>query len=50
MKLSYFPQNKVVHASSFFHVQLYVPFANKLLMIETILEASIYKNVSSPFP
>lgn len=46
MKLSYFPQIKVVHTSRTFHGQLYVPIANWLLMIGTILVASIYNNVS----
>lgn len=45
MKLSYFPQLKVVHTSKVFHGQLYVPLANWLLMIATILVASIYNNV-----
>ena len=46
MKLSFFPQIKVVHTSKTFHGQLYVPVANWLLMIGTILVASIYNNVS----
>jgi K+ transporter len=45
MKLSYFPQIKVIHTSRIFHGQLYVPVANWLLMIGTILVASIYNNV-----
>jgi len=47
MKLSYFPQFKVVHTSKRFHGQLYVPLANWLLMIGTILIASIYNNTTS---
>lgn len=47
MKLSYFPQLKVVHTSTTFHGQLYVPLANWLLMIGTILVASIYNNTTS---
>ncbi|KAH7030466.1 potassium transporter-domain-containing protein [Macrophomina phaseolina] len=47
MKLSYFPQIKVVHTSEIFHGQLYVPAANWLLMIGTILVASIYNNTTS---
>jgi KUP system potassium uptake protein len=46
MKLSYFPQIKVIHTSTIFHGQLYIPVANWLLMIGTILVASIYNNVS----
>ncbi|KAF7593118.1 hypothetical protein BBP40_011997 [Aspergillus hancockii] len=44
MKLSYFPQIKVVHTSDIFHGQLYIPVVNWLLMIGTILVASIYNN------
>jgi KUP system potassium uptake protein len=46
MKLSYFPQIKVVHTSKIFHGQLYVPMLNWLLMIATVLAAAIYNNVS----
>ena len=46
MKLSYFPQLRVVHTSKIFHGQLYVPLANWLLMIGTILVASIYNNTT----
>jgi hypothetical protein len=45
MKLSYFPQVKVVHTSKKFFGQLYVPFLNWLLMIGTVLIAAIYNNV-----
>ncbi|KAH8585858.1 potassium transporter-domain-containing protein [Bisporella sp. PMI_857] len=47
MKLSYFPQIKVVHTSNIFHGQLYIPAANWLLMVGTILVASIYNNTTS---
>ncbi|KKK23490.1 hypothetical protein P175DRAFT_0529378 [Aspergillus ochraceoroseus IBT 24754] len=47
MKLSYFPQMKVVHTSKIFHNQLYIPLVNWLLMIATILVASIYNNTTS---
>jgi len=47
MKLSYFPQIKVVHTSKVFHGQLYVPLVNWLLMIGTVLVAAIYNNVRS---
>jgi KUP system potassium uptake protein len=49
MKLSFFPQIKVVHTSKIFHGQLYVPMMNWLLMIGTVLVAAIYNNVS-PLP
>lgn len=60
MKLSYFPQIKVVHTSKVFHGQrkrcvmnilyrliqiVYVPLLNWLLMIGTVLVAAIYNNV-----
>ncbi|KOC12600.1 hypothetical protein AFLA70_150g002100 [Aspergillus flavus AF70] len=47
MKLSYFPQIKVIHTSDIFHGQLYIPIANWLLMVGTILIASIYNNTTS---
>ncbi|KAE8393701.1 potassium transporter-domain-containing protein [Aspergillus alliaceus] len=40
-------QIKVVHTSDIFHGQLYIPIANWLLMIGTILVASIYNNTTS---
>lgn len=46
MKLSYFPQIKVVHTSKIFHGQLYVPLVNWLLMVGTVLAAGIYNNVN----
>ncbi len=45
MKLSYFPQIKVVHTSKIFHGQLYIPMLNWILMVGTILIAAIYNNV-----
>jgi hypothetical protein len=45
MKLSYFPQVKVVHTSKRFFGQLYIPLLNWLLMIGTVLVAGIYNNV-----
>ncbi|PBP24692.1 potassium transporter [Diplocarpon rosae] len=47
MKLSYFPQIKVVHTSKVFHGQVYVPFINWLLMLGTVLAAAIYNNTTS---
>lgn len=47
MKLSYFPQIKVVHTSTKYHGQLYVPSANWLLMVGTVLVAAIYNNTTS---
>jgi KUP system potassium uptake protein len=47
MKLSYFPQVKVVHTSHTYHGQLYVPVANWLLMIGTVIVAAVYNNTTS---
>ncbi|KAF1914452.1 potassium transporter-domain-containing protein [Ampelomyces quisqualis] len=47
MKLSYFPQVKVVHTSTTYHGQLYVPAANWLLMIGTVVVAAVYNNTTS---
>ncbi|KAH7384685.1 potassium transporter-domain-containing protein [Pyrenochaeta sp. MPI-SDFR-AT-0127] len=47
MKLSYFPQVKVVHTSEVYHGQLYVPVANWLLMIGTVVVAAVYNNTTS---
>jgi KUP system potassium uptake protein len=47
MKLSYFPQIKVVHTSTVYHGQVYVPAANWLMMIGTVLVAAIYNNTTS---
>ncbi|KAF2661009.1 potassium transporter [Lophiostoma macrostomum CBS 122681] len=47
MKLSYFPQIRVVHTSKTYHGQLYVPVVNWLLMIGTVLIAAIYNNTTS---
>jgi KUP system potassium uptake protein len=33
MKLSYFPQIKVVHTSKKYHGQVYIPMINWLLMV-----------------
>ncbi|KAF2736134.1 potassium transporter [Polyplosphaeria fusca] len=47
MKLSYFPQIKVVHTSKIYHGQIYVPAINWLLMVGTVLVAAIYNNTTS---
>lgn len=47
MKLSYFPQIKVVHTSTEYHGQLYVPSVNWLLMVGTVVVAAIYNNTTS---
>lgn len=45
MKLSYFPQIKLIHTSTVFHGQVYIPFANWLLMVGTIVVTAVYSNV-----
>ncbi len=50
MRLSYFPHIKVVHTSERFHEQVYMPMANWLLMIGTVVVTAVYNNVrSTPF-
>ena len=49
IKLSYFPQIKVVHTSKVFHNQLYVPLANWLLMIGTVAVTCSYIEVQEIF-
>lgn len=50
MRLSYFPHIKVVHTSRTFHEQVYMPMANWLLMIGTVIVTAVYNNVSYPMP
>ncbi|MCJ1435935.1 hypothetical protein MMC27_005311 [Xylographa pallens] len=47
MKLSYFPQIKMVHTSKIFHGQVYIPFANWLLMVGTVIVTAVYNNTTS---
>lgn len=47
MKLSYFPQIRVIHTSPTYHGQLYVPAANWFLMIGTVIIAAVYNNTTS---
>ncbi|KAK9438325.1 potassium transporter [Metarhizium brunneum] len=47
MRLSYFPHIKVVHTSRYFHDQVYMPMANWLLMIGTIVVTAVYNNTTS---
>lgn len=46
MRMSYFPHIKVVHTSKRFHEQVYMPLANWLLMIGTVVVTAVYNNVS----
>jgi len=43
---SYFPHIKTVHTSSLFHGQVYMPLANWLLMVGTVIVTAVYSNVS----
>lgn len=45
IKLSYFPQIKLTHTSKIFHGQIYIPWANWLLMIGTVIVTIAYSNV-----
>ncbi|KAH8909965.1 potassium transporter [Coniochaeta sp. PMI_546] len=47
MRLSYFPHIKVVHTSKRFHEQIYIPIANWLLMIGTVVVTGVYNNTTS---
>ncbi|EPE05218.1 potassium transporter [Ophiostoma piceae UAMH 11346] len=47
MRLSYFPHIKVVHTSDRFHEQVYVPMANWLLMIGSVIVTAVYNNTTS---
>ena len=49
MAMSYFPHIKTVHVSKKFHGQIYMPLANWLLMIGTVVVTAAYSNVSSKF-
>ena len=46
MKLSYFPQIKLVHKSRIFYGQIYIPFANWLLMVGTVVVTAAYSNTT----
>ncbi|CAD6442667.1 46d617b6-b905-4ce3-b3ef-7f9893f81754 [Sclerotinia trifoliorum] len=46
MRLSYFPHIKTVHTSKIFHGQVYMPFANWLLMIGTVIVTAVYSNTT----
>jgi KUP system potassium uptake protein len=46
MRLSYFPHIRVIHTSKRFHDHVYMPLANILLMIGTVVVTAVYNNVS----
>ncbi|KAF3770430.1 potassium transporter [Cryphonectria parasitica EP155] len=47
MRMSYFPHIKAVHTSRKFHEHIYMPFANWLLMIGTVIVTAVYNNTTS---
>ncbi|KAJ5300441.1 uncharacterized protein N7443_005443 [Penicillium atrosanguineum] len=47
MKLSYFPQIRVYHTSKTFHGQVYIPMANWLMMIGTVIVTAVYNNTTA---
>ncbi|KAH6896769.1 potassium transporter-domain-containing protein [Thelonectria olida] len=47
MRLSYFPHIKTVHTSKKFHEQVYMPLANWLLMVGTVIVTAVYNNTTS---
>ncbi|CAH0027091.1 unnamed protein product [Clonostachys rhizophaga] len=47
MRLGYFPHIKTIHTSVRFHEQVYIPMANWLLMIGTVIVTAAYKNNTS---
>ena len=47
IKLSYFPQIEVIHTSKIFHNQLYVPLANYLMLIGTVVVTAVFRNTTS---
>ena len=46
IKLSYFPQIRLVHTSDKFHGQIYIPWVNWLLMVGTIIVTVAYNNTT----
>ncbi|KAK8046464.1 hypothetical protein PG996_014528 [Apiospora saccharicola] len=47
MRLSYFPNLKVIHTSKLFHYHIYIPAANWLLMICTVAVTAIFDNTTA---
>lgn len=48
MHSSYFPQIKATYTSTKFHGQVYIPLANWIMMVGTVIVTAVYSNVSSP--
>jgi len=49
MNTSYFPHINMIYTSDKFHGQVYIPMANWLMMIGTVIVTAVYSNVCSPF-
>lgn len=49
MKLSYFPQVELIHTSKTVHGQVYIPLANWIMMIGTVIVTAVYTNVSMAY-
>ncbi|KAK6516106.1 hypothetical protein TWF506_006016 [Arthrobotrys conoides] len=47
MALNYFPKLKVIHTSTKIHGQVYIPFANWLLLIGCVIVTAVYNNTTS---
>ncbi|KAI8632605.1 potassium transporter [Xylariaceae sp. FL1651] len=47
MRMSYFPHIKMVHTSKVFHDHVYIPLANWLLLIGTVIVTAVYNNTTS---
>ncbi|KAI9835296.1 MAG: hypothetical protein M1819_002440 [Sarea resinae] len=46
MTLSYFPQVTLEHTSDRFHGQVYIPFANWLMLVGTVIVTAVYHNTT----
>ncbi|KAI9763938.1 MAG: hypothetical protein M1840_008972 [Geoglossum simile] len=46
MNMSYFPNIKLIHTSRKFHGQIYIPMANWLMMIGTVIVTAVYNNTT----
>ena len=45
VNMSYFPPIKMINTSTKYHSQIYIPVANWLMMIGTIVVTAVFKNV-----
>ena len=49
MNTSYFPHINMIYTSDKFHGQVYIPIANWLMMIGTVIVTAVYSNVCTLF-